>query len=421
MPDPYRSDNALGEPGDSPVGLPPLTVGILHLGSPVHGINRYGRIIATELRRFPGVSVVEHHHDLTRPGWRGVMDAARVTRSFRAVDVVLVPYCTNGLWGSRRAKLVQLFTVLMGIRAPVVTVLHDVYEPGGTSRSELMAMAMCVALPQAVVIHGEHERQRLSRMPRADRVRVIPHFIERRAATAREQARRALGVDPEARIVGVLGWIHPRKHYELAIRLLAVLEPDFELWLIGSAPNDGSAYLESLATLSEGLGVSERMTVTGYVDDDQLALRIAALDVGLCPYRDASASGSMATLLSARRPIVANEFAVAAELAQLAPGTITLLSDTDMGAYRQAVLDAAGTAPPASAFDPVLEQRSPAASAAHYLRTLRAAARGGDGGTGLQVAREWLRGSNAANTAVARRLRAAVRGWRAPMLKPPHR
>ena len=337
------------------------------------------------------------------------------------MDVVIVPYCTNGLWGSRRARLAQLFTVLTGIRAPVVTVLHDVYGPGGTSRSELMAMAMCVALPRAVVIHGEHERQRLSRMPRANRVRVIPHFIERRPATARDQARQALGVDQEARIVGVLGWIHPRKHYELAIRLLALLEPDFELWLIGSAPNDGSAYLEALTTLSEELGVSERMTVTGYISDDQLALRIAALDVGLCPYRDASASGSMATLLSARRPVVANEFAVAAELAQLAPGAITLLSDTDMGAYREAVLDAVGTAPPASAFDPVLEQRSPEASAAHYLRTLRAAARAGDGRTGLQLARERLRGNNAGDTAVGRRLRAAVRGRRAQVLKSPHR
>ena len=421
MPDRYSSDNTPAEPADSPVGLRPLTVGILHLGSPVHGINRYGRIVATELRRFPGVSVVEHHHDLTRPGWRGVMDAAGATRSFRGVDVVVVPYCTNGLWGSRRAKLAQLFTVLTGIRAPVVTVLHDVYGPGGTSRSELMAMAMCVALPQAVVLHGEHERQRLSRMPRADRVRVIPHFIERRAAIVRDQARQALGVDREPRIVGVLGWIHPRKHYELAIHLLALLEPDFELWLIGSAPNDGSAYLESLGTLSEELGVSERMTVTGYVDEDQLALRIAALDVGLCPYRDASASGSMATLLSARRPIVANKFAVAAELEQLAPGTITLLSDTDMGAYRQAVLDAAGTAPPASAFDSLLEQHSPEATAAQYLSTLRAAARTDDGRTGLQLARERLRGSNAAHSAVGRRLRTAVRAWRAPVLKPPQR
>lgn len=348
---------------------------MLHLGSATHGVHRYGRIIAQELRRFPGVSVVEHQCDLTRPGWRGVIDAARVTQRFREVDVVVVPYGTNGLWGSRRAKLAQLFAVLVGIRAPVVTVLHDVYEPRGQSRSELMATALCVALPRAAVIHGEHERLRLNRMPHADRVRVIPHFIEGRTPVPRAQARQALGVDQDARIVGVLGWIHPRKNYELAIRLLSQLEPDFELWLIGSAPRDGSAYLESLGTLSDQLGVTERMTITGYVDEQELALRIAALDVGLCPYRDASASGSMATLLSARRPIVANEFAAAAEMAQFAPGTITLLSDTDVSPYRRAVLDAVCTPPPTGAFDSLLKQRSPEAIAANYLTTLRAAAR----------------------------------------------
>jgi glycosyltransferase involved in cell wall biosynthesis len=347
---------------------------MLHLGSPVHGINRYGRIIATELRRLEGVCVVEHHHDLTRPGWRGVLDSTRVLRRFSSVDVLIVPYGTNGLWGSQRAKLAQLLVVLTGIRVPVVTVLHDVYGPGGTRRSELMATAMCVALPQAAVIHGEHERERLARMPRADRLRVIAHFIERRAALPRDHARHELGVDRKARIVGVLGWIHPRKHYELAIRLLALLEPDFELWLIGSAPNSGSAYLKSLNALSEELGVSERITVTGYIDDDEMALRIAALNVGLCPYRDASASGSMSTLLSARRPIVASDFAVAGELAELAPDAITLVSDSDLETYRQAIVQAAAADPPLSSFDEVLEQRSPEAIAARYLDTLRAAA-----------------------------------------------
>ena len=348
------------------------------------------------------------------------MDAARVARSFRGVDVVVVPYCTNGLWGSQRAKLAQLLAVFVGIRAPVVTVLHDVYGPGGQSRSELIAMAMCVALPRAVIIHGDHERHRLDRMPRADRVQVIPHFIEHRPAIAHDDAREALGVDQVARIVGVLGWIHPRKHYELAVRLLALLPQEFELWLIGSAPNGGRAYLESLGTLSRELGVSARMTVTGYVDEQELTRRLAALDVGLCPYRDASASGSMATLLSARRPVVANRFAAAVELARLAPAAVTLLSDVDLATYREAILDAVGSPPAASAFDPVLEQLSPEAIAEHYVNTLRASTRTAEARTSLGSAREWLRGTNAVRSIVGRRLRAAMRAWRAPVFKPPH-
>jgi glycosyltransferase involved in cell wall biosynthesis len=347
---------------------------MLHLGSPVHGVHRYGRIIAGELRRFAGVSVIERHHDLRRPGVGGVLDAVPVTRSFAGADVVVVPYCRTGLWGSQRAKLAQLAAVVGGIRAPVVTVLHDVYSSGGQPRSELWAMAMCSALPRAVVIHGEHERSRLYRLPRADRARVIPHFIEHRRPIPREQARSALGVDDRARIMGVLGWIHPRKQYETALRLLATLDPDFELWLIGSPPERNQTYMATLEALARELGVANRMTVTGYVQEEELALRMAALDVGLCPYRDASASGSMSTLLSARRPIVANRFEVASELADLAPEVITLVAGDHPDAYRAAVVGAAASDPPQSAFESVLRRRAPEAIAAQYLETLRAVA-----------------------------------------------
>ena len=200
------------------------------------------------------------------------------------------------------------------------------------------------------------------------------------AARSRVGRRAGAGCDDQDRIIGVLGWIHARKRYETAIRLLATLEPKFRLWLIGSPPNSSQAYSTTLKALADELGVADRMTITGYVEEDELAQRMAALDVGLCPYRDASASGSMSTLLSARRPIVANHFDVAAELAELAPGAITLLSDTDMGAYREAVLDARAS-PRRRCVRPGPGAALAEASAAHYLRTLRAAARAGDGRT----------------------------------------
>jgi glycosyltransferase involved in cell wall biosynthesis len=235
-------------------------------------------------------------------------------------------------------------------------------------------MMLSVALPQAVVIHGEHERPRLYRMPHADRARVIPHFIEQRIPIPKDQARRLLGVKADAQIVGVLGWIHPRKDYELAIRLLSALGPRFELWLIGRPPGEDMTYLRSLQRLSRELGVAGRMTITGYVPDDDLALRLAALDVGLCPYHDASASGSMSTLLSARRPIIANDIAHATELAQLAPEAITVVNNADIRAYQHAIAKAAATTTPHTAFDPILTARSPTNIAAQYLTTLQAAA-----------------------------------------------
>ena len=254
----------------------------------------------------------------------------------------------------------------------MVVVFHDLYSPGGRRRSEWWAMAVCTELSRAVIIHGEHERHRLYRLPRADQVRVIPHFIEHRRPIPRHEARSALGVDAQDRIVGVLGWIHPRKGYETAVRLLATLEPDFQLWLIGSRTEGNQDYLAMLKSLARELAVADRMTVTGYIDEEQLSLRMAAIDVGLCRYRDASASGSMSTLLSARRPIVANDFALAAELANLAPKAITLVSDDDVGAYRAAVIQAASRNPPPRAYESVLGQRAPDTIGDSHLETLRA-------------------------------------------------
>src|ERR1700744_1923393 len=250
MSEPVLSNIAPVDAQDPPTDQSQLTVGMLHLGPPVHGINRYGRMVATEMRSFPGVSVLERHHDLSRPGLQGVAAAARVTRSFAGADVVVVPYCPNGLWGSQRAQLAQLVTVLKGTPAPVVVVFHDVYHRGSRRRSEWWAMAMCSALPDAVVIHGEHERPRLDNVPGAGRARVIPHFIEQRPDIERAAAREALGVDTRTPVVGVLGWIHPRKHYELAIQLLASLDPSYELWLIGSPPTPNQRYREQLQELA---------------------------------------------------------------------------------------------------------------------------------------------------------------------------
>jgi hypothetical protein len=72
---------------------------------------------------------------------------------------------------------------------------------------------------------------------------------------------------------------------------------------------------------------------------------------------------------------VANDFAVAGEMAQLAPEAITLVRDTHVGAYREAVVNATSAPAPPSAFDSIIEQRSPGAIASRYLGTLRAAAR----------------------------------------------
>jgi glycosyltransferase involved in cell wall biosynthesis len=259
-----------------------------------------------------------------------------------------------------------------------VAVLHDVYGSGG-GRSERWSLALNAALPGAVVLHGEHERPALDGLPGARRATVIPHFIEQRQQLSRGAARELLQVDPASRVLGMVGWIHQRKNCELAIRALSLLGPDVRLWLVGAPPAADQTYLQGLLRLAAELGVSQRVLITGYVSERELELRVAALDVGLCPYREASASGSMSTLLSAHRAVVASDIALARELRELAPQAISIFGSFQPQALAAAIDAMLGRAPAPQAFDAVLADRNPALTATRYLQVLRRVASGSAG------------------------------------------
>lgn len=348
-----------------------LTVGFLHLGIRAHGIQRYGRILAAELRRLPDVAVLEREVTLTAAGLPALRGAVGAVRALASANVTIVPYCRNGLWAPTPARVAQVLAVHAGLRGRTVAVLHDVYSPGGRRHAEWWAVALNTAISGAVVIHGEHDRHALAGLPCIERAVVIPHFIEQRQPPAREVAREQLGVDPRRRVIGMIGWIHPRKNYELAVRALAGLHQDADLWFVGATPTEDQTYLRGLMRLAAELGVDKRLLATGYVSEEELQLRLAALDVGLCPYHDASASGSMSTLLSARRPVIASDMALTRELAALAPTAIRLITSAEPEALAEAVATTLRSPPGPGQFDALLDDRSPGVTADRYLRVLR--------------------------------------------------
>jgi glycosyltransferase involved in cell wall biosynthesis len=291
-------------------------------------------------------------------------------RALKRADVTIVPYGRYRLWAPGLSRLLQLLVVYLGLRRRTVTVLHDVYTPGSRRRMEWWALALTMALSGRVVVHGERERSLLSGLPGARRALVIPHFVETRSLVLREQARDELSVDPSSRVLVMIGWIHPRKNYELALRALSLLETGVRLWLVGAVPGGDAAYLDRLLKLASELDVRERVLITGYVSEAELDLRLAAMDVGLCPYHDAAASGSLSTLLGARRPVVVSDIPLARELRRSAPRAI-LLTDSAQPQSLAAAIDAVLEHPPgAGAFEAILADRSPGATAQRYLRTL---------------------------------------------------
>ena len=68
------------------------------------------------------------------------------------------------------------------------------------------------------------------------------------------------------------------------------------------------------------------MRFLGYLPEDELEQVLVATDVALCPFRLMSASGALATWISAGRPIVASDLAPIRELDALAPGLMRRFS-----------------------------------------------------------------------------------------------
>jgi hypothetical protein len=62
--------------------------------------------------------------------------------------------------------------------------------------------------------------------------------------------------------------------------------------------------------------------VTGYVPEESLDRYLAATDLALCPFREASASGSLSTWIAAERPILASKLPLFAEYNERVPGAI---------------------------------------------------------------------------------------------------
>jgi glycosyltransferase involved in cell wall biosynthesis len=341
----------------------PAHLGMLELGPPEGGIARYGRRLAEEMRD-RGVAVKEVRL-ATAAGGTGLRDVFAGLRQVRGARAVIVPYSRHRLWGPGRRGALELLLLRLAVPRPI-TILHDVAYPGGPRRVEWWRVGLVSRLGARPVVLSEHDQKALRRMG-VRSATTIPHFIDRLELPTRAQARARLGLDSTTPVLAVIGWIHRRKGHDMAIKVLTRLPEDHILWFVGSGAAD-TAHLERLLALAKDAGVEDRLEVTGFLSEEDMRDRLAAMDVGLCAYADASASGSLATLLGARRPIVASDLPTSRDHASLVPDAIRVVGEANPDSYSQAVRDFLAAPPGPEAFDPILAERSPARSACALLR-----------------------------------------------------
>mgnify|MGYP001815390513 FL=1 len=284
------------------------------------GLRRYGAILAAEAATRPELEIVESDIGDRGAAWS---DLRRAARRLRDVDVVHIQWKVAD-WNPRLGGMPRLEVALQSMRRPTVFTLHDVYAPENrwqrTITPEALGLRRLGHAASAVVVHSEEERGRLAGRVPDSKVAVVPHFVEERGALpGRAASRAALGVE-DKRVITLLGHVIKRRGHRLVIEALRELPDDVYALFVG-APLRGREYMvDQFKEYAVKSGVDERVRFMGFVSEEELERVLAATDVALAPYRSMSASGALATLISAGRPIVTSDLAQFRELGAMAPG-----------------------------------------------------------------------------------------------------
>jgi glycosyltransferase involved in cell wall biosynthesis len=157
------------------------------------------------------------------------------------------------------------------------------------------------------IVHSEENKRQLSRWFPQSRVIRREHpvyYSDAELAVSREEAREKLGIS--GRMLLFFGFIRHYKGLDIAIEALTHLGPGFRdlmLWASGElwgGEEDRCRDIVNKYHLDDQVKIE-----SGYLSESDLALRIAACDGVVLPYRSATGSGVLATAYAFDRPVIA--------------------------------------------------------------------------------------------------------------------
>jgi glycosyltransferase involved in cell wall biosynthesis len=229
-----------------------------------------------------------------------------------------------------------------------------------------------------VLVHNTYLRDYIHQVEPATRVDVVPLVnVESENVTgmSRDEARRKLGLDRDAFLLGTIGYIAPSKRLDAVLETLHRLSPSFprlNLICVGQV-----LPWYDLQAQVDTLGLRDRVEFTGYVSPEQLELFVYAMDIGLnLRYPTwGEASSALLRLMAAGRASIVTDAGGFRDLPDdvvlkvpAGPEEVSALTDAVETLLRDAALcEAIGDAARAH----VRRHHSPEVVAAAYARSIR--------------------------------------------------
>ncbi len=240
---------------------------------------------------------------------------------------------------------------LSAVRVPVVLTVHEIAQPK-TDANVVVRQALALTNRRnflhpnirALIVHTENDREQLLALgARPERVTIVTHAIPPAAPLPDTfEAKRALGLEGR-RVILLFGFLSAKKGHALAIDALNALPDDVTLLVAGDQhPQDHTDYVAKLRARINEQGLNARVRITGYLDEAQIPVVMAAAEVAIAPFAQSSGSGSLANLLAYGRAIVASDIAPHKIMAHDFPGCLDLFAagdDKALAAHVLAVMD----------------------------------------------------------------------------------
>jgi glycosyltransferase involved in cell wall biosynthesis len=155
-----------------------------------------------------------------------------------------------------------------------------------------------------VVVTGSALERRDSSDMGDGRTAIVPHAVRSVAAIPTEREGGTLHV-------GFLGRLHPKKNLERAIEAVADAGPDVRLVVAG----DGSAtYADYLRRLARDVGIGDRVTWLGFVDEERKCSFFGSIDLLVMPSHYESFGIAAVEALTAGVPIIVSPTVGVAEV-----------------------------------------------------------------------------------------------------------
>lgn len=256
---------------------------------------------------------------------QGSEQLSEVARQLDRAQVAVIQWNRRG-WGKHGRSLPRLMRFKRAYRGALVVTLHDVFGRQGLRQRHLQpdvwSLRWLGRNADRIVVHSQVEVERLRGIIPVERIRVIPHFVERRQLTqSPEEARASLGLG-QRRVVTLLGFVYGRKGHRYAVEAVPYL-PEDVIMVYAGGPVAGRSFVYDLAlSKARELELGDRFRITGYLSDEELETWIAATHLAILPFTDLSASGSLSSWISAGKPMLVSDLPGFREYARRVPGAL---------------------------------------------------------------------------------------------------